>query len=197
MERKRLDGEAVRQSEGIPISALDKEFALFRRPREPRDELPPKLAREVEAALGLDVTTSRLARTFEGEQVYLVPSREITCMVSRHDAVGACWGTQGARSADATSTALCGPGLPRGRIATFGLAPDGVEEVTIIRSNVPDRTVPVIGNVYVAMTSSAPPLPVHLSWVRDGARVVRKTGIPPNFAPAGCEAGESPSHPKR
>lgn len=122
----------------------------------------------------------------------------MVCMFTGNEAVGSCWGVRSVGEGIATATAMCGPGLPKGMVATHGIVKDGVEKVTILRSNVPDQTVPVEGNVYIAMTSSEPPLPTRLSWVEDGERVIAKTGIPPKLARQGCDlpppkrAGRSP-----
>jgi hypothetical protein len=172
------------------------EIAALSGPRVAEDRMPADLAAKVEA-FGMDPADSRYAREFEGEPVYLLPSPEVTCLFSGNDAVAGCWGTSAVAGGFATSTALCGPALPRGKVATFGIVHDGVEKVRVLRTNVPDGRVPVEGNVYVAMTSSEPPLPAQLVREGNGTRAVQQTGLPPRIVKEGCDAPLEPVRPAR
>lgn len=173
---------------GTSPGDLGRQLAVLRGPREPRDDLPPALAGKVETILQIDPSASRYARKVAGKPAYLVPTRKMTCLFSANEAIGSCWGSDAVRAGTATSTALCGPGLPAHRIATFGIARDWVERVTLLRNNTPDVTVPVEGNLYVAISSSQPPLPARLALEGQGRRVVQATGLPPAIVKAGCEA---------
>lgn len=163
---------------------------MFRGPRVAADEVPPSLLpRKIADQVGLDLMASRLARRYEGNAVYLVPSPDLVCTYSRSNEVGNCWPIPTVESGLATATSICGLGGDAGEVVTYGVVPDGVGKVTILREKEPDRTVRVIGNVYVGATSARPPLPLRLTFVEDGKRVVRPTGIPPDIARKGCGSG--------
>lgn len=173
-----------------PASPLQERFAVFRGPRVAADEVPPSLLpRKIADQVGLDLSASRLARRYQGNAVYLVSSADLVCTYSRSNEVGNCWPIPTVESGLATATSICGLGAGADEIVTYGIVPDGVMEVTIPREQEPDRTVAVAGNVYVAATSARPPLPLRLTFVEDGRRVVRPTGIPPDLARKGCGSG--------
>lgn len=175
----------LRETQGNRSAAM--EYAVFRGPRDAQDNLPAGLIpKRIARALHLDLGASRYARIWDKGRFYLVPSAKLTCLVGENDAVGSCWPTATVTAGLATTTTLCGPGLKPGTVATFGMVPDGVSTVTILRTNVPNRTVPVQGNVFVGLTSSQPPLPMRVAWLQDGQRVVHPTGIPPRVAREGC-----------
>lgn len=162
-------------------------FAVFAGEREPADELPRGLIpRRLSNAFGLDLDASRLSRDYEGEPLFLVPAPGLICMYTQSEAIGSCWPPRILREGRAVASILCGPALGRDQISTFGIVPDGVREVTVLRSNVADVTVPVHGNVFAALSNSEPPLPVAVSWMEDGERVFRSSGIPPKVAREGC-----------
>lgn len=185
-----VDGNAV-----APGGVLERDFAIFRRSRSEADEIPKSLLpSDIADSVGLDLKTSRLARRYKGDAVYVVTSPRFTCTYSRSYEVGNCWPTSTVVQGLATATSICGLGTDGDEIVTYGIVPDGVREVTILRDKEPDRTVQVVGNVYVAATSSTPPLPRRLEFEEDGKRVVRSTGIPPALARQGCPAGK-PSRP--
>lgn len=174
-------------------AAFASRFAVFAGERESADELPRGLIpRQVSNAFGLDLEASRLSRDYEGEPLFLVPAPGLICMYTQSEAVGSCWPPRILREGRAVASILCGPALGRGQVSTFGIVPDGIREVTVVRSNVPDVTVPVHGNVFAALSSSKPPLPVAVSWVENGERVFRSSGIPPRVAREGCEAPPPP-----
>jgi len=176
-----------------PASVLARDLALFRRPRTAADAVPESLLPDDGAkALGLSLDTSRRAREYEGQAIYVVASSKLTCTYSRQNEVGNCWPTTTVTRSLASASSLCGLGTDPGEIVTYGILPDGVREVTVLRDKEPDRAVPVIGNVYVAATSSRPPLPLRIAFVKDGRRVTRPTGIPRDLARDGCPKGSRP-----
>ena len=147
-----------------PATILEHDFAVFRRPRTPADVIPERvLPRYVVAELGLERSTSRLARRSEGKPVYVVTSPRLTCIYSLAPAIGNCWPTTTVAAGMATATSLCGLGTDAGEIVTYGIVPDGVDAVTVLRNDEPDRTARVVGNVYIGTTTSTPPLPVSLT----------------------------------
>lgn len=178
----------------VDTGSLGPQFGVFRGSRGARDELPGgMILAPVAAGLGLDLAASRYSRDFDGRPAYLVPGRDFVCLYSFNEAVGSCWKPAIIRRGLAIASALCGPGLDSGHVATFGLVPDGVSEVTIVRTNVPSVTVPVEGNVFVGLSSSETPLPMQVAWEERGRRVVRSSGIPPAVAREGCGASRRAS----
>lgn len=170
-----------------PNPTLEQDFAVFDGARTGADVIPPTLLpRTIARGVGLDMETSRRARKFGGRAIYIVTSPRLVCLYSRNYEVGNCWPIPTVEGGRATATAICGLGAKGDEVITYGIVPDGVNRVTILRSNEPDRTVPVIGNVYVASTGSTPPLPLHLAFVKGVKRLVRPTGIPPSIARKGC-----------
>ncbi len=169
------------------VQPLSADFAVFRGPREAEDEMPKDLVpARIAAMLHIDLRLSRYARDLYGEGLYLVPSRKMTCMFGRNEAVGNCWPTETVAEHMAIASTLCGPGLGADKVVTFGVVPDGAKKVTVVRTNVPSRTVPVEGNVFVAKTSSEPPLPLQIFWFEDGKKVTHSAGIPAKVAREGC-----------
>ena len=175
-------------SSAVPPDALIREFGLFRRPSLKGDAVPKSLLpRRVARAVGLDLSTSRLARNFEGKPVYVVRSAKAVCTYSRSTEIGNCWPPSTVARGIASATSICGLGTRPGQIATYGIVPDGVTRITVPRRRSPSVTVPVIHNIYVAVSSVQPPLPMHVvqHLGHDGRRVT-PTGIPPGVAKRGC-----------
>ena len=176
------------------VSTLAQSFGVLRRIRTKSDVIPSDLVpRDIARQVGLDLSTSRLARKYRGHAIYVVGAPRLICLYSGYNPVGNCWPNSVVEEGLATYTAICGLGAESDEVVTSGIVPDGIEKVTILRRKEPDRTVPVLANVYVAVTSSIPPLPTHLSFVLDGRRTVRSTGIPSEVARQGCST-EPPSN---
>lgn len=170
----------------MPPHAIEQELALFRRPRTtidivPESLLPPSLAGKI----GLDLSTSRMARRYARNPVYVVGSKSLVCTYSRSYEVGNCWPTSTVLHGLASATSICGLGTKPGQIVTYGIAPDGVTRVTVPRRG-SSKTVPVLHNIYFVPGSVRPPLPLHLILHQAGRTVVRPTGIPPDVAKRGC-----------
>ena len=186
------DSSSTAGQGGVPPSSLQQDFAVFRGVRTEADVIPTTLVpRAIARRVGLDMETSRLARSYGGRAIYIVNSPELVCLYSRNYEVGNCWPTSTVERGMATATSICGLGAKANEVVTYGIVPDAVSRVTVLRSNEPDRTAPVIGNVYVGVTGSQPPLPLQLAFEQDGKRVVRPTGIPPNIARKGCATAKS------
>lgn len=118
--------------------------------------------------------------------MYVISSSRLICTYSRRNELGNCWPTTTVLKSMASATSICGLGTDPDEILTYGILPDGVSEVVVIREDGPDSAIPVRRNVYAAPSSSAPPLPVWVSFVQDGRRVLRPTGVPPDVARKGC-----------
>lgn len=172
---------------GFQPAALAKDFSVFRGSRTDRDKIPEDLVpTHVATTLALDLSAARFSRTLNGSPLFLVPSVRITCLFGKNRAVGSCWPTRTVVEQRATTTTLCGPGLSKRHIVTFGIVPDGVKRVTVMRPDGSGATAVVKGNIFVARSASTPPLPHQISWVSDSKQIVRSTGIPPDVARSGC-----------
>lgn len=178
-----------------PAGPLAEKFGVFARARTAADTIPASLLpRPIAARLGLDLGTARRARLYRGTPVYVASSPRLTCTFSRRHEVGNCWLNPIVMRSAAAAASICGLGGEAGKVVVYGLLPNGAETVTVPSPGRRPTTVPVVGNVFVASVSSVPPLPQRFSFVRDGRRLERPTGIPPEVALKGCGGG-GPSSP--
>lgn len=181
------DDESVRAPGAVSPLSLERDLALFRRNQTDRDQIPEAvLPRSLARRLDFNMADSRVALTHHGEPVYVVRSDALVCTYSWRVELGNCWPPSAVARGLASATSICGLGTAPGKIATFGLVPDGVRRVTVLRNGRSDYSVPVRGNMYVAVGSSTPPLPLRIQLVYDRKRVLRPTGIPPAVAKRGC-----------
>jgi len=158
---------------GEAVEVLERDYKIFSGPFRKSDQMPEELVPASTAErLGLDLDNSRYAKSYRGARLYVVPSRPSTCLFSEITAISFCWNTWTVVRGYATSTALCGEGLDKSKVATFGIVPVGVHKVTIVEGNGSRHTVPVRNNVFVGETSSAPPPPLQIEWKRFGQGVV-------------------------
>jgi hypothetical protein len=171
---------------------LAERFGVFARARTPADAIPNSLLpRRIAVELGLDPETARRARLYKGSPVYVASSPRLTCTFSHRNEVGNCWPNQTVLRGLASAASICGLGGKSGQVVVYGLLPDGAERVSVPSPGRRPSTVPVLGNVFIATVSSEPPLPQRFSFVRDGRRVERSTGIPPEVALRGCGGGQA------
>ncbi len=181
------DATSTAARQGDPLA---ERFAVFARARTERDTIPNSLLpRSIAVRLGLDPETARRARLYKGSPVYLASSPRLTCTFSRRNEVGNCWPNPTVLRGLAAAASICGLGNESNQVVVYGLLPDGAERVTVPSPGRPASTVPVIGNVFIATVSSEPPLPQRFSFLRDGRRFNRPTGIPPEVALEGCGGG--------
>lgn len=190
-------GSAAGGSAGVsPLRALEGDFAVFRRAQGEEDAIPESLLpRDTARSIGLRPRTSRRARRYAGAPVYVVLSAELACTYSAYHPVGNCWPIPTVRRGLAFAASICGLGTRKGEIVVYGIVPDGVRRVRLLREDGRDPTVPVHGNLFVAPSSSEPPLPRQLVLLEGDRRLVRPSGIPSDVARRGCGAGRP--HPAR
>lgn len=171
----------------VPSTHPLPDFAVFRRPQSESDSIPAAvLPRATAKTMRFDLGTSRLARSYRGQNVYLVASPEFVCTYSRYNPVGSCWPTATTEGGLATAASICGLGTKPREIVLFGVVPDRVKAVKVLRHGGRGPAVPVIGNVFIASASSKPPLPTKLSFVEGDGSTVHPSGIPANVAKRGC-----------
>lgn len=187
-------GDAATSTHARRAVPLAERFSVFARAHTWEDTIPSSLLpRRIAVRLGLDPKTARRARLYRGSPVYVAGSPRLTCTFSHRNEVGNCWPNATVLRGLAAAASICGLGGESGQIVVYGLLPDGAESVTVPSPGRRASTVPVLGNVFIATVSSAPPLPQRFSFVRNGRRFDRPTGIPPEVALRGCGgAGRSP-----
>lgn len=157
---------------GEAIEVLERGYKIFSRPRRKSDEIPAGLVPPATVKrLGLDLENSLFSRTYKHARIYIVPSRPVTCLFGEVKAISFCWNTWTAANGYAASTVLCGQGLDKSKVATFGIAHSLVRRVTIVEANGARLTVPVRNNVFVGETSSKQPPPLRIEWAVNGQRV--------------------------
>jgi hypothetical protein len=172
---------------GEAIEVLERGYRIFSRPRQKSDEIPVGLVSPPTAKrLGLDLSNSLFSRSYRGARLYIVPSRPTTCLFSEIKAISFCWNTWTVANAYAASTVLCGQGLDKSKVATFGIAHSLVRKVTIVGADASRLTVPVKNNVFVGETSSTPPPPVCIEWAVNGQRVTHPIRESFTVAQEGC-----------
>lgn len=182
------DATSTAARQVVPLAGR---FSVFARARTQGDAIPNSLLpRGVALRLGLDLETARRARLYKGSPVYLASSPRLTCTFSRHNEIGNCWPNPTVLQGLASAASICGLGGESEETVVYGLLPDGAEQVTVPSPGRRASTVPVLGNVFIATVSSEPPLPQWFSFVQDGRRFDRPTGIPPEVALKGCGAGQ-------
>jgi hypothetical protein len=174
------------------LHTLKAGFAVFRRPQSAADIPPPQLLpREIARSLHLDLSTARLARRYHGSAIYVVLSPTLACTYSTYHPVGNCWPIATTRGGLAFASSICGLGTRSDEIVLYGLVPDAVRRVMVPGGSGRDRTVAVVDNLFVASSSSRPPLPQHLLLLTERGRLRRPTGIPAGVARRGCTPGPS------
>lgn len=166
------DSKPETTATGKAVAYVKTQYKIFTGPRHKSDEIPQGLVSPAAAEqLGIDLDNSRYARSYRAARFYLVPARRTTCLFSEIKAITFCWNTWTVGNGYATVTVLCGEGLDRSKVATFGIVPIRVRKVTIVEGNGSRRIVPVRNNVFVGETSSNPPPPLQIEWERSGQRV--------------------------
>jgi hypothetical protein len=172
---------------------LAERFSVFAQARTQEDTIPTSLLpRPIAVRLGLDLEAARRARLYKGTPVYVAGSPQLTCTFSRRNEVGNCWRNPTVLQGRASAASICGLGGASDEVVIYGLLPNGAQRVRVPSPGRRPSTVPVLGNVFIATVSSEPPLPQRFSFVRNGKRFDRPTGIPPEVALRGCGGRASP-----
>jgi hypothetical protein len=156
---------------GEAVKLLEKQYGVFRGPRLKSDAMAPSVVSPLSAKrLGVDLKHSRYARSYKRARIYVVPARRTTCLFSEITAISFCWNTWTVANEYGTSTVLCGQGLDKSKVVTFGIVATEVGQVTIVEGDGSRLTVPVRNNVFVGETSSNPPPPLLIEWDVKGQR---------------------------
>lgn len=129
-------------------------FSVFARPRGTPDVLPDRAAEAVEigprADLGANPELSRLVFDGGDYQAFLVPARDVLCLVESTGAA-TCNSTAGAQEGQLASSTR----LASGETRVTGVAPDGVSKATVLLGDGTSVERGVDANVYVSRQSVA------------------------------------------
>jgi hypothetical protein len=176
-------------TERVTVARLRRSFGIMRRVSRRADHLPGGvLPPTYESEFGARPAAARLAYVEAGEVgLYVIPGEGWVCLVGSDGITSNCWSLDTVLAGDASAAALCAPHLPPGMIELAGLVPDGVSRVTLRRPNGIEMVAPVRGNVFVANTTSASPLPRIVHWTRHGHRETHSSGLPAD-AVADCRS---------
>jgi len=110
---------------------------------------------------GANPAEARFARTAPGgASVYVMPSKEGFCLTSSFGVEAGCYTST---EVDA-SAVICAPGLPPDQLEVFGVAPDGVDTLEVQLADGTERSIRVVGNVFVYRAPRTDPLPLTVSW---------------------------------
>jgi hypothetical protein len=170
-------------------------LSLLSRPRSAHDELPQgTLAPSTTSSFHLHPKRARLAHTHTRQRLYLIPGEHWLCLASDDQTIFSCWSPHDIAAGIATTAALCSPNLPRGTIELAGLLPDGVPRVSIERPHMPNITIPVHTNVFLANLPADEPLPLQVHWQTHGHNETRPSGIPPGTTTDNCNTPPTPPH---
>jgi hypothetical protein len=169
---------------------LRRDFAIFRRPLNARDRLPPRLvSAEAVHRLALDPAAARLAYGGAFNRIYAVPGRRAVCLYDTRAASSPCWPPGTVAKGMAVSTSFCPPSLPPGMMETVGLVPDGVRKVGMMMEDGRRLSAAVAGNFFLLDFRFGPSLPSRLTWRRAGESHDQTAGVSPRIAKLACASG--------
>jgi hypothetical protein len=142
----------------------------LRRPRTADDALPPNVAKYVEWAplRGANGRLARKALSKEGQDLYLLPGNGVVCLLvtgSGGGAAGPSCRTPAQLRSESGGPGALGLHCPGGSATElpacegtrlFGVAPDGVDRVTVPIESGGSVSVPVVNNAYLIDTPGRP-----------------------------------------
>lgn len=125
---------------------------------------------------------ARLARQTRQGSIYLLPATDGFCLTSVSGLESGCYNS----TAVSAASVICAPALPADTIEVFGVAPDGVESVTVKLADGTAVPTKVIGNVYVYQADTSEPRPLT---VTSSAGEV-PASVPADFRDGNCATPE-------
>lgn len=130
--------------------------------RTPATQIPDDIVSITSRLRGANGDAAHLARKApDGGAVYVLPSDEGVCLSSTKGVEAGCY--DGPVTVTAASV-VCAPGLPVDAVEVFGIAPDGIDSVSVALDDGSRRSVAVEGNVYIYRATKADPRPLTISW---------------------------------
>jgi hypothetical protein len=163
-------------------------YSVFRRGGQSTDRPPGAEAIAQHARGGENPSLARRAtRTEAGAHwYYLVPGSDTLC-VDAENGSGAC-STVAQALEGALAASVCAPDLASGSVRLFGMMPDSVEHVDLVRPDGSAITVPVHDNALTVDVdvTSAPTVPTDARWTTVDGTQSQRLPIPPDAASVNC-----------
>lgn len=155
------EADEPRALERTPAVSADPEairsVAVLSRPAEPGDAMPATAAARLRRMhmLGMNPDLSRLGRSQDGIDFYIVPGTGAVCLATvSSDAPEGAGGTCGEIDAVARGEVVMGGLAPDG-VRISGIAPNRAESVTVVLANGREVAADVVGNVYSVEVSES------------------------------------------
>jgi hypothetical protein len=150
----------------------------------PPVSVPESLVSLTSTIKGANPAAGRVARiSADGVTVYVLPSSDGFCLTSTSGVEGGCFTSPDVSA----SSVICAPGLPVDAVEVFGVAPNGIRELSINLADASSQTIPVQGNVWIYQTSKAAPRPLTVSWTdQTGARGSVPANVPSDYRDGTC-----------
>lgn len=189
---------AANPSPVAPVSSLDPalqgRLSSFNRPQNSNDVAPSDIVPSDMKARGANTQIGRLAGTFGGQSVYLVPAQGGLCLVSTTLTATGCFSSSDVLADKVTALVECYPYMPWDQQEIFGMLP-GASGVVASFSDGSQQPVTLQGDVFVL---DAKPdqgsYPTRLSWHDGSGNESLPTGMGPPAVPHPCTAhGVSPN----
>ena len=140
-------------------------FAIFRTRRDRRDRVARAAATDPNVVVaGGNPLGARFALERGGDKVWVIPTPDGACLVSKLGRTSACSPVADLLSGRNVSAVICAPSLPDRFVQVSGVMPDGVRAVTARRGSRNLRTYRVVNNVYVLNLRKSKPLPTVIAW---------------------------------
>lgn len=184
-----------------PVGAVDpslaKDLVVFERAQQPNDVPPADVVTNDAKRRGANVGLARLAGSFGGQTVYIVPATGGACLVSTSLLANGCFSTADILAGNVEATIACWPYMPADQEETFGIMPHA-SNMMATYSDGSRRPVQVNGDVYVLDARPATaPYPTELAWDEPAGHHAAPSGIAPlsRLMPHPCTATSlSPDH---
>jgi hypothetical protein len=165
-------------------------LTAFQRTQHAGDPLPSDLETADLRANAAHPTLARLAGSFHGHAVYLVPEAAGMCLASDSFLVYGCYSSADVLNDAVQVTVACFPFMPAGQQETFGILP-GASNMAATYSDGSVKPVSLMNDVFVIDGDPASgPYPVTMSWddasghhMGATAMHVPSAGVPPCASP--------------
>lgn len=137
-------------------------------------------------AHGGDLSRARRALVSERGSVFLVPTDDGMCLVSRALRERGCMRAEDVTERVLPQSLICLPSLGQDTIEVFGTFPDGATDIRVGRED--GRLAPVrMGrNVFVFFTRRSEPRPTVVIWRQDGVEHQVPSTVPADFREDTC-----------
>lgn len=167
-------------------------FSVLARARSAKDDLPALAVERIRQSgrgFGIDPAKARHGVTTpSGHAIFVVPGDG---MVGLYDSSGGGGFStvEHAASGEMVMVDLCAPGLTGGKVRVYGLLPDGVSDVALVRRSGATTPLQTENNVYAAELQVTGDPPTSVQWAAAGGTTSQaQIPIPPDVAEGHCHA---------